>query len=116
MTEESEEKKDILSSLWDGLNKVVNRISEANKKFWDKLLGKEEGEGIEGEEAKGGLAGIIERIAEAHKNYWDILLRRKEGEEPEKGRFDPAKIIRDIRNRIRDFLGIEPLPEEETSK
>ena len=97
--EDSEEPKDLLSSIVDGIREAI-----------DKVLGRE-GEGEEGEEAKTGLQKIIEDITKWHKDLWDNLLGR-EGEEGEEGGFDLAKIIKDIRNQVRDFLGMEPLPEE----
>jgi len=109
---EQPEKKDLLSSIMDSVKEAVDNAVEMNKKIWDRLLGrKEEGEGEEGE--KKGLEKIVEDILEAHNKFWDSILGRKEGEEGEKKGFDLAQMIRDTRNRVRDFLGMEPLPEPE---
>ncbi|MHA1266347.1 MAG: hypothetical protein ACTSRS_14030 [Candidatus Helarchaeota archaeon] len=108
--EEGEEKKDLLSSIVDGIRDAIDNVIEESKKFWDNLLGRET-EGEEGEETKTGLQKIFDDIAKWHKELWDKLLGRT-GEEGEEGGFDLAKIIRDIRNQIRDFLGMEPLPED----
>ncbi|NVM52072.1 MAG: hypothetical protein HWN66_00120 [Candidatus Helarchaeota archaeon] len=113
--EEGEEKKDFLASIVDGIRDAVDNVVEETKKIWDKVLGRE-AEGEEGEETKGGLQNIFDDIAGWHKKLWDTLLGRKgeEGEEGEEsGGFDLGKIIRDIRNQVRDFLGMEPIPEEE---
>ncbi|NVM31314.1 MAG: hypothetical protein HWN65_20920 [Candidatus Helarchaeota archaeon] len=110
--EEGEEKKDLLSSIVDGIREAVDNVVEESKKVWDKLLGREEGE--EGEEGeKTGFQKIFDDIAKWHKDLWDKILGR-EGEEGEESKgFDLGKFIRDIRNQVRDFLGMEPLPEEE---
>jgi len=108
--EDSEEKKDLLSSIVDGIREAIDNVVEETQKIWDKILGRE-GEGEEGEEAKTGLQKVIDDITKWHKDLWDKLLGR-EGEEGGEGGFDLAKIIKDIRNQVRDFLGMEPLPEE----
>ena len=110
--EGEEEKKDLLSGIVDGIRDAIDNVVEETKKIWDKLLGRE-GEGEEGEEAKTGLQKIIDDITTWHKNLWDKILGREGEEGEEKGGFDLMKIIRDIRNQVRDFLGMEPLPEED---
>jgi hypothetical protein len=109
---EQSEKKDLLTSILDSVKEAVDNAVEMNKKIWDRLLGrKEEGEGEEGE--KKGIEKIFDDLLEAHNKLWDSILGRKEGEEGEKKGFDLAQVIKDTRNRIRDFLGMEPLPEPE---
>jgi len=116
MAEEPEKKKDLLSSIFDSVREAVDNAVEMNKKIWDRILGrKEEGEGAEEGEKKG-IEKIIDDIIDANNKFWDSILGRKEGEEGEKKGFDLAKTVRDVRNRIRDFLGMEPLPEPESEK
>lgn len=107
---EQEEKKDLLTSILDSVKEAIDNAVETNKKIWDRLLGRKE-EGEEGE--KKGIEKIFDDIMDAHNKLWDSILGRKEGEEGEKKAFDLGQIIRDTRNRIRDFLGMEPLPELE---
>jgi hypothetical protein len=60
---------------------------------------------------------ILDDVINAHNKFWDSILGRKEGEEGgEKKGFDIASTIREVRNRIRDFLGMEPLPEPESKE
>lgn len=109
--EEDQEKKDILSSIVDGIRDAVDNVLEESRKLWDNLLGRETAEGEAGE-SKTGLQKIIDDIAKWHTDLWDNILGRK-GEEGEGGSgFDLTKMIRDIRNQVRDFLGMEPLPED----
>ena len=107
--EEGEEKKGFLESIFDGVRDAFENAVEQAKSTIDKLLGREEGE--EGEGEKGGIADIIDDIVQWNKDFWDKLLGR-EGEEGGEGGFDLGNMIRDIRNRIRDVLGMEPLPED----
>ncbi len=110
--ESEKEKKSLLESVIDSVQEAIDKAVESVKDFWDNLLGKKKEEGAEGEE-KTGIAKIIDDIAKWNKDLWDKIVGR-EGEEGEgKGGFDLGKTIRDIRNRVRDFLGMEPLPEEE---
>jgi len=118
MAEEPEkpERKDLLSSIFDSVKEAVDNAVEMNKKIWDRLLGrKEEGEGGEEGEKKG-FEKIFDDLIDAHNKIWDSILGRKEGEEGEKKGLDIAKTIKDVRNRVRDFLGMEPLPEEESKE
>lgn len=118
MAEEPEkpEKRDLLSSIFDSMKEAVDNAVEMNKKIWDRLIGrKEEGEeGGEGE--KKGLEKIFDDVMAAHNKFWDSILGRKEGEEGEKKGFDISTTIREVRNRVRDFLGMEPLPEPESKE
>ncbi len=103
------EKKGLLEEIISNVQEAIDKAVESVKDFWDNLLGRKEG-GEEGGE-KEGIAKIIDDIVKWNKELWDKLLGR-EGEEGGEGGFDLGKVIRDIRNRVRDFLGMEPLPEE----
>lgn len=96
---ETEEKKDLFSSIMDQIKEVTEKIGDSVKETMDAIFGtKEEGE----------TSGIAKIIQDTRAGIRDLLgLEKAEGEES----FNLNKFITKVRNDIRELLGMEPLAE-----